>query len=121
MLPLFRHLTFPPLFFFFFFNDTATTEIYTLSLHDALPIFSFSGIVTFKNAKQIKEVAQRVPLERILIETDAPYLAPAPHRGRLNQPAYVKHVAEEIATLRGISLDEAGRCTTENFRRLFKL
>ena len=82
---------------------------------------SFSGIVTFKNAKQIKEVAQRVPLERILIETDAPYLAPAPHRGRLNQPAYVKHVAEEIATLRGISLDEAGRCTTENFMRLFKL
>ena len=82
---------------------------------------SFSGIVTFKNAKQIKEVAQRVPLERILIETDAPYLAPAPHRGKLNQPAYVKHVAEEIAALRGISTEEAGRCTTENFMRLFKL
>jgi len=82
---------------------------------------SFSGIVTFKNAKQIKEVAQRVPLERILIETDAPYLAPAPHRGKLNQPAYVKHVAEEIALLRGISLDEVGRRTTENFVRLFKL
>ena len=58
---------------------------------------SFSGIVTFKNARQLKEVAQRVPLERILIETDAPYLAPVPHRGKLNQPAYVKHVAEEIA------------------------
>jgi len=82
---------------------------------------SFSGIVTFKNAKQLKEVAQRVPLERILIETDAPYLAPVPHRGKLNQPAYVKHVAEEIATLRGISLDEVGRRTTENFTRLFKL
>ena len=82
---------------------------------------SFSGIVTFKNAKQIKEVAQRVPLERILIETDAPYLAPAPHRGKLNQPAYVRHVAEEIAALRGISTEEAGRCTTENFMRLFKL
>ena len=82
---------------------------------------SFSGIVTFKSAKQIKEVAQRVPLERILIETDAPYLAPAPHRGKLNQPAYVKHVAEEIAALRGISTEEAGRCTTENFMRLFKL
>ncbi|MDH4216577.1 MAG: TatD family hydrolase [Gallionella sp.] len=81
---------------------------------------SFSGIVTFKNAKQLKEVAQRVPLERILIETDAPYLAPVPHRGKLNQPAYVKHVAEEIALLRGISLDEAGRRTTENFVRLFK-
>jgi TatD DNase family protein len=82
---------------------------------------SFSGIVTFKNAKQLKEVAQRVPLERILIETDAPYLAPVPHRGKLNQPAYVKHVAEEIAVLRGISLDEVGRSTTENFARLFKL
>jgi len=82
---------------------------------------SFSGIVTFRNARQIKDVAQRVPLERILIETDAPYLAPAPHRGKLNQPAYVKHVAEEIAALRGISTEEAGRCTTENFMRLFKL
>ena len=82
---------------------------------------SFSGIVTFKNAKQIKEVAQRTPLERILIETDAPYLAPAPHRGKLNQPAYVKHVAEEIAVLRGVSAEEIGGSTTENFKRLFKL
>ena len=82
---------------------------------------SFSGIVTFKNAKQLKDVAQRVPLERMLIETDAPYLAPVPHRGKLNQPAYVKHVAEEIATLRGTSLDEVGRRTTENFTRLFKV
>ena len=82
---------------------------------------SFSGIVTFKNAKQIKDVAQRAPLERILIETDAPYLAPAPHRGKLNQPAYVKHVAEEIALLRGIGIDEVGRRTTENFERLFKV
>ncbi|MBI5437887.1 MAG: TatD family hydrolase [Nitrosomonadales bacterium] len=82
---------------------------------------SFSGIVTFKNAKQLKDVAQRVPPERMLIETDAPYLAPAPHRGKLNQPAYVKHVAEEIALLRGISVEEAGRYTTENFMRLFGL
>jgi TatD DNase family protein len=82
---------------------------------------SFSGIVTFKNAKQLKEVAQRVPLESILIETDAPYLAPVPHRGKLNQPAYVKHVAEEIAMLRGIGVDEVGQRTTENFARLFKL
>jgi len=81
---------------------------------------SFSGIVTFKNAKQLKEVAQRVPLERILIETDAPYLAPVPHRGKLNQPAYVKHVAEEIARLRGIGLEEVGQATTENFMRLFR-
>ena len=82
---------------------------------------SFSGIVTFKNAKQIKEVAQRTPLERILIETDAPYLAPAPHRGKLNQPAYVKYIAEEVALLRGIGVDEVGWRTTENFERLFKL
>ena len=82
---------------------------------------SFSGIVTFKNAKQLKEVAQRVPMERILIETDAPYLAPVPHRGKLNQPAYVKHVAEEIAMLRSIGVDEVGQRTTENFARLFKL
>jgi TatD DNase family protein len=82
---------------------------------------SFSGIVTFKNAKQIKEVAQRVPIERILIETDSPYLAPVPHRGKLNQPAYVKHVADEIALLRGISTEEVGRVSTENFARLFKL
>ena len=82
---------------------------------------SFSGIVTFKNAKQLKDVAQRVPLERMLIETDSPYLAPVPYRGKLNQPAYVKHVAEEIALLRGISVDEVGQRTTENFKRLFKL
>lgn len=82
---------------------------------------SFSGIITFKSAQQIKEVAQRVPLERILVETDAPYLAPVPYRGKLNQPAYVKHIAEEIALLRGIDVSEVGRCTTENFMRLFGL
>ncbi len=80
---------------------------------------SFSGIVTFKNALQIKEVAQKIPLDRILIETDAPYLAPVPFRGKLNQPAYVKHVAEEIAKLRGIPLAEVGAATTRNFGRLF--
>ncbi|MFZ1765203.1 MAG: TatD family hydrolase, partial [Candidatus Nitrotoga sp.] len=80
---------------------------------------SFSGIVTFKNAILLKEVARHIPLERILIETDSPYLAPVPYRGKLNQPAYVKHVAEEIAKLRGISLLEVGRATTENFHRLF--
>jgi TatD DNase family protein len=82
---------------------------------------SFSGIVTFKNAHALKEVAQRVPLERMLIETDSPYLAPMPHRGKINQPAYVMHVAEEIARLRGISVDEVGRVTTDNFARLFRL
>ena len=82
---------------------------------------SFSGIVTFKNALQIKDVAKRVPVDRILIETDSPYLAPVPFRGKLNQPAYVKHVAEEIALLRGISVAEVGVCTSENFKRLFRL
>lgn len=82
---------------------------------------SFSGIVTFKNALQIKEVAQRVPMDRMLIETDSPYLAPVPYRGKLNQPAYVKHVAEEIALLRGISVAEVGLRTSENFARLFDL
>lgn len=81
---------------------------------------SFSGIVTFKNATMLKEVARQVPLDRMLIETDAPYLAPVPFRGKLNQPAYVKHVAEELARLRGITLEEVGNATTENFRRLFR-
>lgn len=82
---------------------------------------SFSGIVTFKNAKEIKAVAQKLPLERMLIETDSPYLAPMPHRGKQNQPAFVKHVAEHIAELRGISLEEVAQATTENFFRLFKI
>lgn len=81
---------------------------------------SFSGIVTFKNAAALKEVAKAVPLSRMLIETDAPYLAPAPHRGKLNQPAYVAHVADEIARLRGIERDEVARATTRNFFDLFK-
>jgi TatD DNase family protein len=81
---------------------------------------SFSGIVTFKNAKDLKEVARQVPLERMLVETDSPYLAPVPHRGKSNQPAFVKHVAEEIAALRGITLEEVARATTENFFRLFR-
>lgn len=80
---------------------------------------SFSGIVTFKNAKDLKEVARRVPLERMLVETDSPYLAPVPHRGQQNQPAFVKHVAEEIAALRGITLAEVAAATTRNFFRLF--
>ena len=80
---------------------------------------SISGIVTFKNALQVKEVARSVPLDRLLVETDAPYLAPVPHRGKLNHPALVRHVAEEIARLRGIGLDELTQATTANFQRLF--
>lgn len=80
---------------------------------------SISGIVTFKNALQIKEVASLVPLDRMLVETDAPYLAPVPHRGKLNHPALVRHVAEEVAKLRGISMEELAHATTTNFFRLF--
>lgn len=80
---------------------------------------SFSGIVTFKNAKALKDVAQRVPLERMLIETDSPYLAPVPHRGKTNEPAWVRHVAEEIARLKGVSVDEIGQITSRNFFKLF--
>lgn len=82
---------------------------------------SFSGIVTFRNAKELHEVARRVPLERMLIETDSPYLAPVPFRGKLNQPAYVKHVAEGIAALRGIAVEEVAKITTANFFRLFRI
>ena len=82
---------------------------------------SFSGIVTFKNARSLKEVAQRVPLERMLIETDSPYLAPVPYRGKTNEPALVKYVAEEIARLTGESPQRVGRVTSENFFRLFGL
>lgn len=82
---------------------------------------SFSGIVTFKNATIVKSVAQSIPLERILIETDSPYLAPVPHRGKLNQPAYVKYVAEVIAQLRGVSSAQVGQVSTQNFRTLFRI
>lgn len=81
---------------------------------------SFSGIVTFKNAKDLKEVAKNVPLDRMLIETDSPYLAPAPFRGKMNQPGYVRHVAEHIAELRGISVEQVAEATTKNFFTLFK-
>jgi TatD DNase family protein len=81
---------------------------------------SFSGIVTFKNALTIKEVAKHIPLDRMLIETDSPYLAPVPYRGKTNQPSYVKHVAEEIAKLRGIPFEAVAEATTNNFFALFK-
>lgn len=80
---------------------------------------SFSGIVTFKNALALKEVARAVPLERMLVETDSPYLAPVPHRGRTNEPAYVRHVAEEIARLKGVAPEAVADATTRNFFALF--
>jgi TatD DNase family protein len=81
---------------------------------------SFSGIVTFKNADILKDVARRVPMDRMLVETDAPYLAPVPRRGKPNQPAYVRHTAEHIAELRGVQLEEVAERTTENFFTLFR-
>lgn len=80
---------------------------------------SFSGIVTFKAAKELKEVAKQVPLDRLLIETDSPYLAPMPHRGKTNEPAFVRHVAEHISELRGESVERIAQASTDNFFRLF--
>ncbi len=82
---------------------------------------SFSGIVTFKNAVALKEVAKNVRLDRMLIETDSPYLAPVPFRGKLNQPAFVRYVAEEIARLRAVAPEDIAAATTNNFFNLFKI
>ena len=82
-------------------------------------VISFSGIVTFKNAKDLQLVAKNVPQDKMLIETDSPYLAPVPFRGKSNQPAYVIHVAEKIAELRDISIEEVAEQTTKNYFSLF--
>ncbi|HVL55129.1 MAG TPA: TatD family hydrolase, partial [Burkholderiaceae bacterium] len=84
-------------------------------------MISFSGIVTFKNAESLRDVARQVPLDRMLIETDSPYLAPVPFRGKTNEPGFVRHVAEKLAELRGLAPEQIGEITTANFRRLFKL
>jgi TatD DNase family protein len=97
---------------------TETWEVASAALDLGFHI-SFSGIVTFKNSLQIKEVAKKVPVDRILIETDSPYLAPVPYRGKQNEPGYVLHVAEEIAKLRGMDLEAVAELTTQNFARLF--
>jgi len=80
---------------------------------------SFSGIITFRNAEEIRDVAKFVPADRYLVETDAPYLAPIPHRGESNEPSFVRHTAEKVAEVRGISLEQLGAETTANFARLF--
>jgi len=82
---------------------------------------SFSGIVTFKNAKDLKEVAKAMPLDKMLVETDSPYLAPMPFRGKTNQPGYTKYVVQEIADLKALPFDTVAKATTDNFNRLFKL
>jgi len=80
---------------------------------------SFSGIITFKNAKELVDVASYVPLDRILIETDSPYLAPMPFRGKQNEPKYVRYVAEKIAEIKNTSVEAVAIATSDNFRRLF--
>ena len=98
---------------------TETWEVARAALDLGFHI-SISGIVTFKNAATVKDVAKQVPLERLLVETDSPYLAPVPHRGKMNQPAFVRHVAEEVGRLRGIGLDLVASATTRNFFALFR-
>lgn len=83
-------------------------------------MISFSGIITFRNAAALREVVSEVPLERMLVETDSPYLAPVPHRGRTNQPQFVVHVAQAIADIKGVALADVAQATTANFYRLFR-
>ena len=84
-------------------------------------MISFSGIVTFRNAEALREVARAVPLDRMLVETDAPYLAPVPMRGKVNEPSFVRHTANYLAQLRGLDPADIERCTTDNFLKLFAL
>jgi TatD DNase family protein len=99
---------------------TETAEVARAALDLGFHI-SFSGIVTFKNAIELQQVARVVPSDRLLIETDAPYLAPVPHRGKTNEPAYVPHVARKLAELRGVSEAEIGEWSSMNFQRLFNV
>jgi TatD DNase family protein len=80
---------------------------------------SFSGILTFKRADELRAIAESVPLDRLLVETDAPYLAPEPFRGKRNEPAYTRHTAEVLAKVKGVSLDELAQATNANCDRLF--
>ena len=97
---------------------TETREVARAAL-DLGFMISFSGILTFRNAEELREVARLVPLDRCLIETDSPYLAPVPHRGKTNTPAWVPHVAERLAELKGLSLEQVAAQTRDNFDRLF--
>lgn len=99
---------------------TETWEIARAAL-DLGFMISFSGILTFKNATELRDVARKVPLESILIETDSPYLAPVPHRGKTNEPANVRFVAEQLAQIKQLPLEVVAAQTTENFRRLFRV
>jgi TatD DNase family protein len=99
---------------------TETAEVARAAL-DMGFLISFSGILTFKNAEDLRDVARFVPLDRCLIETDSPYLAPVPYRGKTNSPAYVPHVAAQIAAVKGLDVATVAKATSRNFERLFKL
>ena len=107
-------------------NSTAIMHCFSGSLEFAKECIkegiyiALGGVVTFKNAKKTKDVAKNIPLEYLLLETDDPYLAPVPFRGKENQPMYVKYVAEEIANLRGITPEEVAKTSTENAKKIFK-
>lgn len=107
-------------------NSTAIMHCFSGSLEFARECIkegiyiALGGVVTFKNARKTKEVAKNIPLEYLLLETDDPYLAPVPFRGKENQPMYVKYVAEEIANLRGITPEEVAKTSTENAKKIFK-
>ena len=100
---------------------TGTAAIAMRIIEETNLYISFSGITTFKNAPDIQEAAQVIPLDRMLIETDSPFLAPVPHRGTANQPSYVIHVAEHIAKLRTMSVEDIGIATTQNATKLLRL
>jgi len=97
-------------------NDEAAKAYLDLGFY-----LSFTGIITFKNAQPLRDVVRQVPLERMFVETDSPYLAPVPHRGKRNEPAYVRLVAETIAKVKGLALEEVARVTTNNVRELFRI
>jgi TatD DNase family protein len=99
---------------------TETREVARAAL-DLGFFISFSGILTFRSATDLQDVAREVPLDRCLIETDSPYLAPVPYRGKTNSPAYVPHVAVQLAALKGLPVEHVARATRENFERLFGL
>ena len=101
--------------------QTYTADTITLDLHDNEFFISLSGIVTFKNAVNVQEVAAKVPLENMLIETDAPYLTPVPFRGKPNRPAHVKYVAQKIAEIKGVTVEEVETITTKNSCDLFSI
>jgi len=103
------------------FHCFTETDAVARAALDAGFYISLSGIITFKNAQDLRDIAGWVPLDRLLIETDSPYLAPVPHRGKTNNPSYVRWVAQQVADVRGLTLQAVGEATSRNFERLFRI